>query len=74
MQKAPQQTQSSEEQPIFGTNLNDDDTDVFSINYKGILPRLSLDSKPGDVVLNTDTSVDSAGSHTQIAKSKLLLA
>jgi hypothetical protein len=32
MQKAPQQTRSSEEQPIFGTSLNHDDADVSSLD------------------------------------------
>jgi len=50
MQKAPQRTQSSEEQPIFGTSLNRDDADVSISDYKGILPRLKFgleDRKPG---------------------------
>ena len=49
MQRAPQQTQSSEEQPIFGTSLNHDDAGISSSDYKGILPRLRFglaDQKP----------------------------
>ena len=83
MQKAPQRTQSSEEQPIFGTSLNRDDADVSISDYKGILPRLKFgleDRKPGwcrsgPKIFNAfDFSLhgDCALSHIQNTKIKLL--
>jgi len=83
MQRAPQQTQSSEEQPIFGTSLNHDDAGISSSDYKGILPRLRFglaDQKPsrclsGSKIFNAfDFSLhgDCALSHIQNTKIKLL--
>ena len=63
-QKVRQQTQSSEEQPIFRTSLNHDDACVFRSDYKVILPRLRFGLKyqkpswflPGSKIFNALTS------------------
>jgi len=82
-QKVRQLTQSSDQQPIFGTSWNHDDADVFSSDYKRILPRLRFglaDQKPsrclsGSKIFNAfDFSLhgDCALSHIQNTKIKLL--